>query len=229
MRKWKVMVVGMAGMATAVWAGPQEVTTYNPKMPSHSVNCNGIARSIGNVPHGNGDGITSDEEVGRGGWRYSSRGKSFITQRYTLNSGRSGYDVLLGQSNFIGNRGIVNDYPRVLDYWTYPVPRTLVFANGSGELVLTGDPSVTPPRFSFPGQGSGTVRIPMRDPEGDGTFVGCKASPWLKNFGLLVSEGGDYLQQSLYKVYAKTDATGMVTSLEWTEIVLFKNVRPGKN
>ena len=26
------------------------------------------------------------------------------------------------------------------------------------------------------------------------TFVGCKSSPWLKNFGVLVPEGGDFLQ-----------------------------------
>jgi hypothetical protein len=186
-----------------------------------------VDQAIGKVPRGDGNGVVTDEEVGPGGWRFNGRGKSFVTYRYTL--GSSGYAAVVGQSNFIGNRGVVNDYPRVLDIWAPPRSEPMVFRKGKGELVLYGDRAADPPRFALPGSDGGQVRIPLHDPDGDGVFVGCASSPYLKNFGTLVTEGGDFLQHNLYKAYAVAGADGVVTMFEWTEAVVFKNVEPDQN
>ena len=223
MKHRNTLILG-AVLAASVGLAPA-ATVFNPESPSQRVSCRIVDEAIRKVPRGDGDGVVTDAEMGPGSWRFNGRGQSFLTYKFTLNESSTAYSAVLGKSNFFGNRGVVNDYPQVLDVWSRPSYGVMKFRSGRGELVLHGDTAADPPRFALPGNGAGTVRIPLRDPDGDGVFEGCASSPWLKNFGVLVPEGGDFLQHMLYKAYATTDANGVVTMFEWTETAVFKKVK----
>jgi len=199
----------------------------NAMFESQSVDCNLVDNAIGKIPSGDGDGTVTDGEVGPGGWRFNGSGKSFVTFAYTLNSAGDGYDVVAGRSNCVGNTGIINDYPTVLDLPQVTSDEVIIFSGKRGEIILTGDTSNDPPLFKLPGEGEGEVRINLHDPDGDGKFEGCAKSPMLKNFGFVVAEGGDYVQIEYFKAYAEVDEDGTVTFFEWTEISTFKNTTSG--
>lgn len=192
-------------------------------LPSQSVDCNLVDIAIEKIPSGDGDGTVTDEEVGPGGWRFNSIGRSFVTFAYTLNTAGDGYDVVAGRSNVAGNVGFINDYPTILDLSQSPEAGVITFSGKRGEIILTGDTSNDPPNFKLPGEGEGEVRINLSDPDGDGIFEGCAKSPMLKNFGFVVPEGGDFVQIEYFKAYAEVDEDGTVTFFEWTEISTFKN------
>jgi hypothetical protein len=204
-------------------------TVYTPVTPSQMVDCNLVDRALGRIPHGDGDGVVTHAETGPGGWRFSRLGQSFVTFAYEWNAATQEYDVVAGRSAVGANAGIVNDYPAVLDLPQAPSPDQLVFRDRSGEIVLTGDDSTDPPAFKLPGRGPGRVRIPMTETDVPGTYEGCAVSPLLRNFGVVVAEGGDFVQKEYFKAYAETDADGNVTFFETTEVSTFKNVRPGEN
>jgi hypothetical protein len=214
----------------------KHAVTYNPVTPSQMVACNLVDNAIAKIPHGDGIPPVTDDEVGPGGWRFSSTGGSFVTFSYTLNDNSTPidpsddfYDVVAGRSNVAGNAGIVNDYPAVLDLPQSSQAEVIVFSGKRGEIVLTGDPNNDPPLFALPGKGAGQVRINLHDPNGDGVYEGCAKSPLLKNFGFLVPEGGNFVQKEYFKAYAVVDQSGTVTFFEWTEISTFKNIVPGSN
>jgi len=190
---------------------------------SQSLDCNLVDIAIEKIPDGDGAPPVTDEEVGPGGWRFNSRGQSFVTFAYTLNANRDGYDVIAGRSNVAGNIGTINDYPAVLDLTESPEAGVITFSGKRGEIILTGDPLNDPPVFKLPGEGEGEVRINLSDPDGDGIFEGCAKSPLLKNFGWVVPEGGDFVQIEYFKAYAEVDEDGTVIFFEWTEISTFKN------
>jgi len=212
---------------TAFAAKPS--VTYNPTTPSQLVACKLVDNAIAMIPHGDGISPVEDSEVGPGGWRYSNSGGSFVTFAYTLNIAGDSYDVVAGRSNAAGNAGTINDYPAKLDLTQSPESGAIVFSGKRGEIVLTGDTSNDPPLFALPGKGAGQVRINMHDPDGDGIFEGCAKSPLIKNFGFVVPEGGNFVQQEYFKAYAVVDGSGTVTFYEWTEISTFNNTVPGSN
>ncbi|MGD8374799.1 MAG: hypothetical protein PVF68_01555 [Acidobacteriota bacterium] len=224
MRLRKPMLLA-AALALAALPSALAQSEYHPATESQAINCRAMDEALVSIPQGDGDGAIAAEEMGPGGWRFNARGQSFLTYRYELDATGTTYKGVMGQSNFYSNRGRVNDYPANLDVWAFPSDTLLVFKKRKGEIVLHGDRSADPPRFALPGTDGGTVRIPMHDPDGDGVFVGCSSSPWLKNYGLLVSEGGDFLQQNRYKAFAVTDENGVVTAFEWTEVAMFKQVK----
>jgi len=227
-----VLLLALTG-GPAVAAKP--AVTYSPVTHSQLVACKLVDNALAKIPHGDGISPVTDDEVGPGGWRYNSRGESFVTFAHTLNNNSTladpsddFYDVDAGRSNVASNAGIINDYPAVLDLPQSPLSGAIVFSGKRGEIVLTGDSS-TPPLFALPGQGAGQVRINLHDPDGDGVFEGCAMRPMLKNFGFVVPEGGDYVQREYFKAYATVDATGTVIFFEWTEVSTFNNTIPGSN
>lgn len=224
MRSLRTLAIaaGLAALATSVMAGVA-VSDFHPATPSQKVLCKSVDDALAAIPRGNGDGHVSDSELGPGGWRFNSVGRSFVTFAHSLNSSGDGYNVVGGRSRMNGNSGIINDYPRFLDVRRPSVEGLRIFHDRRGELVLSGDTSSDPPRFALPGKGAGSVRIHLRDANGDGVYEGCAKSPYLKNFGVLVTEGGDFVQHNLFKAYAKVDSDGKVTFFEWTEVASFKN------
>ena len=236
----KLMAIAVAVvLLLALTGGPalaaKPGVTYNPVHPSQCVACKLVDNALAKIPHGDGISPVTDAEVGPGGWRYNSLGKSFVTFAYTLKDNDTPldpsddfYDVVAGRSNVAGNAGTINDYPATLDLPQSPLSGAIVFSGKRGEIVLTGDSSI-PPLFALPGQGAGQVRINLHDPDGDGVYEGCAMRPMLKNFGFVVPEGGDYVQREYFKAYAMVDATGTVIFFEWTEISTFNNTVPGSN
>jgi hypothetical protein len=230
------LVLVLSLTVTPVLAAKPAAVTYTPVTPSQLVACKLVDNALAKIPHGNGDGTVTDDEVGPGGWRYNSRGESFVTFAYTLNDNGTPadpsddfYDVVAGRSNVAGNAGIINDYPAVLDLPQSALSGAIVFSGNRGEIILTGDTSNVPPLIALPGKGAGQIRINLHDPDGDGVFEGCAVSPMLKNYGYVVPEGGDFVQKEYFKAYATVDATGTVTFFEWTEVSTFNNTVPGSN
>jgi len=216
------------GAAPARAQAPAQ-SVYIPVTPSQFVECNQVDEALSATPHGNGDNVVTDDELGPGGWRYNGRGMSFVTFAHTLNAGGNGYDVVAGRSNVGGNTGIINDYPGVLDLPQTSTSGVMTIAGRRGEIILTGDTSNDPPLFALPGKGEGTVRINVQDPDGDGRYEGCAQSPLLRNFGFVRPEGGDFIQQELFKAVVDVNADGTVTFFEWTEVSTFKNTDPDPN
>jgi len=231
------LVLVLSLTVTPVLAAKPAAVTYTPVTPSQCVACKLVDNALAKIPHGDGVSPVTDGEVGPGGWRYNSRGQSFVTFAHIVNDNNTPadpsddfYDVMAGRSNVAGNASTINDYPAVLDLPQDPLSGVIVFSGKRGEIVLTGDTSNVPPLFALPGQGAGQVRINLHDPDGDGIFEGCAKSPLLKNFGWVVPEGGDFVQQEYFKAYAIVDSTtGTVTFFEWTEISTFNNTVPGSN
>ena len=206
----------------------------NPVTSSQLIACKLVDNALAKIPHGDGAFPVTDDEVGPGGWRYSSSGRSFVTFAHTLNDngtpgdpGDDYYDVDAGRSKVGANAGIISDYPAVLDLPQSSLSGAIVFSGNRGEIVLTGDTSSDPPLFALPGQGEGQVRINLHDSDKDGTFEGCAKSPLLKNFGFVKPEGGDFVQQEYFKAFATVDTDGVVTFFEWTEVSTFKNTTSG--
>lgn len=52
-------------------------------------------------------------------------------------------------------------------------------------------------------------------------------SPLLRNFGFVVPEGGDFVQQEYFKAVVEVDGFDTVLFFEWTEVSTFKNVTSG--
>ena len=196
-------------------------------LESQLLDCNLVDNAIEKIPKGDGVRPVTDEEVGPGGWRFNGIGESFVTFAYTLNAAGDGYIVVAGRSNAAGNAGTINDYPLMLDLPQLPEAGAITFSGKRGEIILTGDTSNDPPLFKLPGEGEGEVRINLSDPDGDGIFEGCAKSPMLKNFGVVVPEGGDFVQMEYFKAYAEVDEDGTVIFFEWTEISTFKNTTSG--
>ena len=67
---------------------------------SQEVECQLVDNLIAMIPHGDGNPVT-DAEIGPGGWRFSSSGRSFVTFAYTLNGGMDGYVVVAGRSKVV--------------------------------------------------------------------------------------------------------------------------------
>ncbi|MBE9512737.1 MAG: hypothetical protein IMY77_01565 [Chloroflexi bacterium] len=223
-----VVVVLLLALIGGPAVAAKTTVTYNPVTPSQLVACKLVDNALAKIPHGDGVSPVTDAEVGPGGWRYNSRGQSFVTFAYNLDTSGTGYTVMAGRSNVAGNAGIINDYPAFLDLPQSPESGAIVFSGKRGEIVLTGDTSI-PPLFALPGKGAGQVRINLHDPDGDGTFEGCAKSPMLKNYGYVVPEGGDFVQIEYFKAYAVVDSAGTVTFYEWTEISTFNNTVPSSN
>jgi hypothetical protein len=211
-----VTVLASAGLLAAALAVPAAATSFNPHTPSQEVDCNLVDNAIAGIPHGNGDGIVTDDEVGPGGWRFNGAGRSFVTFKHALVG--DDYVVFAGRSNSGPNAGIINDYPATLNSLQSPREGALVFSGRRGEIVLSGGA-----QFNLPGQGDGRVRITVSDADRDGIFEGCAKTPQLTNFGFTVAEGGDFVQREYFKAYAQVDGDGTVTFYEWTEISTFKN------
>ncbi len=208
-------------------AGPPVLTTYTANTPSQLVDCNQIDKALSHIPHGDGTTPVTDAETGPGGWRFNSGGRSFVTFAHNLNGAMDGYDVDAGRSNVSGNGGIINDYPAVLDLPQAPLVGVMTIVGKRGDITLTGDTGNVPPLFKLPGAGAGTVRINIQDPDGDGTYEGCAKSAFLKNFGFVKPEGGDFVQREYLKAVAVVDMTGKVTFFEWTEVSTFNNTTSG--
>lgn len=220
------VVLAIALYGASVSGGPPQ-SVYYPNTPSQCVQCNQIDKALAHIPHGDGVPPVTDVELGVGGWRYNSRGQSFVTFAYTLNAQSNGYDVFAGRSNVAGNAGIINDYPAVLDLPQLPESGVMTIVGRRGEIILTGDTSNDPPLFKLPGAGEGSVRINVHDPDKDGWYEGCAESPLLRNFGFVVPEGGDFVQQEYFKAVVHVDENGTVVYFEWTEVSTFKNITQG--
>lgn len=220
------MLLTTANAAQA--AGPAN-TVYTPHTPSQQVECNQVDKAIAAIPRGDGVTPVTDDELGPGGWRYNGGGRSFVTFAHVLNADDNGYDVNAGRSNVGDNGGIVNDYPQFLDLPQSTLSGLMLFIGKRGQIVLSGDTANDPPLFALPGAGEGSVRINVQDPDGDGRYEGCAMSPLLKNFGFVKPEGGDFVQQELFKAVADVDENGTVTFFEWTEISTFNNTDPDGN
>lgn len=226
--KWMLLLAALCLITPMLTHAQQPAgSVYNPVTPSQMVECHQVDVALAAIPHGDGDGVVTDDELGPGGWRYSSGGGSFVTFAHYLNGNQ--YDVIAGRSNAGGNSGIINDYPAVLDLPQDPVTGVMTFIGRRGEIILTGDTSNDPPRFALPGKGEGAVRINVQDPDGDGRYEGCAQSPLLRNFGFVRPEGGDFVQQEYFKAVADVDADGTITFFEWTEVSTFKNTDPNAN
>lgn len=216
-------------VATSLSIGIVAASSYHPVTPSQEVECNSVDERLSKTPHGNGDGVVTDDELGPGGWRFNGGGRSFVTFAHNLNAAEDGYDVVAGRSNVGANSGTINDYPAILDLPQSPLAGVMVFSGRRGEIILTGDTSNDPPLFALPGKGEGEVQINLSDPDKDGIYEGCATSPLLKNFGFVKPEGGDFVQKEYFKAYAETDNDGTVTFFEWTEISTFMNTDPDSN
>ena len=203
--------------------GGPAVGSSHPNTRSQMEPCNLVDEALAKVPHGNGDNTVTDNELGPEGWRYNSRGRSFVTFLHTLDPSGAAYSVFAGRSNVGVNSGIVNDYPLALDLPQSTLSGPIIFSGRRGEIVLTGDPFNEPPQFAMPGKGAGEVRISLHDPDRDGIYVGCAQSQLLENFGLPSPQEGGLVQREFFKVYAETDEDGVVTFFEWTEVSTFKN------
>lgn len=222
------LVLGFAPNSTAQKPADTEYTAWTP---SQKVDCKLVDQRIAMIPHGDGDPVTA-EETGPGGWRFSGRGTSFVTFGHWINDNGTPedlsddyYEVDAGRSNWAANAGIFNDYPRFLDLPQKPIEEgALMFHGRRGRVVVTGDGENFD--FTLPGAGAGRIIINVTDPDGDGVYEGCAKTPLLKNFGFVVPEGGDFVQKEYFKAYAETDANGVVTFYEWTEISTFKNTDP---
>ena len=219
-----IFALGVLG----VNAGPA-VSTYTPHLPSQNVVCNQVDKALSFIPRGDGDGTVTDAEVGIGGWRYNRLGQSFVTFAHTLNTSANGYDVAAGRSNVASNAGTINDYPATLDLPQTSISGVMTILGRRGEIILTGDTANDPPLFKLPGAGEGTVRINVHDPDQDGWYDGCAESPLLRNFGFVVPEGGDFVQQEFFKAIVHVRSDGTVDFFEWTEVSTFKNVTPTGN
>lgn len=214
------LVVILAALATPAAAAKPEGTTYTPTTPSQLVDCNIVDRETAKLPRFG---------EGPGGWRYSNGGTSFVTFAQTLDASDPddlAYESVAGRSNVRGNTGQPNDYPNVLDLPQSSQTEILEFNGPHGVIVLSGGEE-----FQLPGEGTGEIRINVHDPERDGTYEGCAKTRQLTNFGFSNVEGGDFVQQELFKVYAETDDDGVVIFYEFTEISTFKNVTlaPGQS
>jgi hypothetical protein len=223
-----VMIFAIAFCVATVYAQPAG-STYTAYTPSQMVDCNQIDKALAHIPQGDGVSPVTDDEVGPGGWRFSSSGRSFVTFAYTINGLANGYDVVAGRSNVGLNAGVPDDYPQYLDLPQTPSAGVMTVAGRRAEVILTGDTSNDPPLFKLPGAGEGTVRINVQDPDKDGRYEGCAQSPLLRNFGFVKPEGGDFLQQEYFKAVIDIDSNGTVTFFEWTEVSTFKNTVPGSN
>ena len=204
--------------------GTEAAASDNPQdHPSQQVACQVVDEPLSRIPHGNGDGVVTDDEVGPGGWRYNGAGRSFVTFAHDWDGAE--YDVVAGRSRTGGNSGIINDYPAVLGSFQPPQSDQLVFKGRRGEIVLSGSEG----QFELPGKDGGQIRINVHDADGDGTFEGCAKSPLTKNFGFVKPEGGDFVQREYFKAYAETDGDGNVDFYEWTEVSTFNNSDPDSN
>lgn len=190
--------------------------------PSQQVECDLVDSFIETIPHGNGDGSVTDDEVGPGGWRFNGGGQSFVTFAYDLNMTEDGYVVDAGRSNVGTNTGIINDYPAELDLPQDPKDDVLTFDGPVGVITLSGGDE-----FQLPGKDTGEVRIVVHDPEGDGTYEGCAKTPQLTNFGFTKKEGGAFVQIEYFKAYAEADEDGTVIFYETSEISTFNNTTSG--
>ena len=220
------MTVGLVTLALAITPSFSG-TTYHPSSPSHEVSCNMVDSALAKIPQGNGDGAVGASELGPGGWHFNGNGQSFATFRHFLTGDT--YAVIAGRSRVRANFATVNDYPARMDFAQAPLNMGLQFKKSHGVIVLSGDTRRDPPRFTLPGNSEGWVRVHMRDRDGDGVYEGCASTPWLSNFGVLVPEGGDFLQQNYIKIHAVTNGDGVVTFFEMTEISTFKEVRSGQD
>ena len=218
-----------ATVLATVFGGVTAIASDNPNAsnPSQTVQCNQVDKLLSFIPHGDGDGIVTDDETAHGGWRYNSRGRSFVTFAHAYDAVNDKYLVDAGRSNVGANAGIINDYPATLDLPQSDLAGAIIFKGRRGDITLTGDTVNTPPLFALPGAGEGSVRINLHDPDGNGTFEGCAESPLLKNFGFVKPEGGDFVQVDYFKAIADVDAFGIVTFFEWTEVSTFNNTTSG--
>jgi len=214
-----VVLAAVFAMLTTMMVATAQAESYTPHTPSQSVDCEQVDQSLARIPHGNGDGVVTDEEVGPGGWRYNGGGMSFVTFAHELVG--DDYVVTAGRSRVGANTGIINDYPEFLDLPQTPQEGALTFDGRNGAIVLSSGDG-----FTLPGE---EIRINVRDQDGDGTYVGCAQSPLIENFGFTVPEGGDFVQREYFKAYAETDGDGVVTFYEWTEVSTFNNTNPDAN
>lgn len=213
----------LAGVgALLVMALPALASSYTAHLESQKVDCGVVDMAIASIPHGDGLAPVTEEETGPGGWRFNTAGRSFVTFNYELNDDGDGYDVVAGRSNTGSNAGIINDYPSSLDLPQSPRAGAEVFKGRHGVIILGGGDL-----FQLPGEGNGSVRINVHDPDGDGIYEGCAKSPQITNFGFTVQEGGDFVQQEYFKGWAEVDDDGTVLSFEWTEISTFNNTSDG--
>lgn len=201
------------------------VSTYTPHHSSQEVQCNVVDNAIARIPQGDGIAPVTEDELGPGGWRFNTLGRSFVTFRYDWNSIEDHYDVVAGRSNIGQNIGTINDYPQFLDLPQSPSAGQLQFMRNRGEIILSGHPN-----FRLPGPGDGgELRINMRrvaTENGDGIYEGCATTPFLTLFGFLVPEGGDFVQRDYFKAWARANEQGEVNEWEWTEITTFNNTDP---
>lgn len=211
-----VVMAAAFAMLTTMMTATAQAESYSPHTPSQFVECAQVDQSLARIPHGDGDGVVTDEELGPGGWRYNGGGRSFVTFAHELVD--DDYVVKAGRSNVGANTGIINDYPTSLDLPQAPQEGALVFDGRNGAIVLSSGSG-----FTLPGS---EIRINVHDPEGDGTYVGCAQSPLIENFGFTVPEGGDFVQREYFKAYAETDGDGVVSFYEWTEVSTFNNTNP---
>jgi hypothetical protein len=212
--------------AVSLGKGNPNTTEFTAHHPSQEVECQLVDNAIAKIPHGNGDGVVTDDETGPGGWRFNGGGRSFVTFNDVWN-GVDEYVVFAGRSNVGANSGIINDYPEFLDLPQDPNEGQEVFGARHGELTLGGGDE-----FQLPGQDNGQVHINMQfvgTDGGDRLYEGCANTPQLTNFGFTVKEGGDFVQQEYFKAWARADADGNVTEYEWTEISTFNNTNPDAN
>lgn len=220
------IIAGLLAMATTVpaLAGNGNMTyDYHPHTPSQEVECMVVDNTLAKIPHGDGDGVVTKDETGPGGWRYNGGGRSFVTFAHDLDGDQ--YIVDAGRSNVGSNSGIINDYPEFLDLPQDAQDDVLQFSGPRGVITLTGGDE-----FQLPGPDNGEVHINLTrvgpSDAGGNIYEGCAKAPQLTNFGFTVVEGGDFVQQEYFKVYAETDASGTVVFYEWTEISTFNNTNP---
>lgn len=204
------------------YSGGPAGTEYHPNTPSQMVACNLVDNKLSQIPHGDGDGVVTDDELGPGGWRFNGGGRSFVTFNQMWTGAQ--YDSDAGRSNVGLNSGIINDYPEFLDSPQLPQSDQLVFGKQHGEIVLSGGDE-----FQLPGQENGQVRITMQyvGVVSDGRiYEGCAKTPQLTNFGFTVKEGGDFVQQEYFKAWARTNGDYEVLEYEWTQVSTFNNTNP---
>lgn len=224
---WCIFALAPLLAGTAQAGGPAG-SVYNPETPSQLVQCNQVDKALEAIPKGDGEDPVTDDELGPGGWRYNVAGRSFVTFAHELNEAENGYVVNAGRSN-VGANTLANDYPAFLDLPQTPTSGVMTIVGRRGEIILTGDTANDPPSFKLPGAGAGSVRINVHDRDGDGRYEGCAQSPFLRNFGFVKPEGGDFVQQELFKAAVDVDDAGTVTFFEFTEVSTFKNTDPNGN
>ena len=215
-----ILAVGLTGALQA--QGPAG-SVYHPVTLSQSIECQVVDRAIAAIPQGDGAAPTTADELGPGGWRFGVDGTSFVTFIFGINADETGYEWVAGRSAFGGNAS--NDYPANFNLAAGSISDVLTFSGKRAELTLSGD-NDDPPVFAVPGPGSGRIHISLRDLDGDGGYEGCVRRPFLKNQGDLRPEGGEYLEQEYYKVFAFAEEDGTVVYWEFTEITTFNNTLP---